>query len=74
MSKLSKAQIKALRHVEPPEGAVLDNFNRVLSAGETRPSASNGAFLRLLAQGLITGRDGRIFITDSGRDVLARYP
>lgn len=66
--KLTEAQHEKLAWLHQRGGSgYLDKFGRLVAGGEYLPQGCWPAWLNLVANGLISGADGRLTITDYGR-------
>jgi len=70
--KLTDAQNKNMQWLIKRGGSgIIDRYGRVLAEGETAPQGSFPSWLKLIANGLITGEAGRLTVTDLGRRHIA---
>ena len=68
---ITDAQVKELRWLSVHNGSgVVDRYGRLLAGGELRASCYNGSWLRLVTHGYLGGTDGRLVVTDKGRQYL----
>ncbi len=68
---ITDAQLKNLMWLHDHGGsAIIDQYGRLLAAGETRAASYQPSFLRLVASGYIMGNDGRLSISHYGHMVL----
>lgn len=81
MKPLTINQLYALDFLNTPDGGVyLHNSGRVMVKGDighekVHPAGQGFAtmtFLALVSRGLIYGKDGRLFLTEEGKQVLAK--
>ncbi len=69
--KPTPAQHKALAWLHRQGGSgVVTAYGRILAGGVEWPQGSFPAWLRLIADGLVTGSSGRIVVTEYGRRQL----
>ena len=60
---LTKAQIRAVKWLNERGGSgVLDRYGRLVAGGEVASSVHPTTWLRLVAAGIIQGREGRLSV------------
>lgn len=49
---------------------VIDRYGRVVAGGEVKPQGHFCSWLNLIANGQVAGKDGRLFIVQTGQDII----
>lgn len=72
---ITDAQFKNLLWLSKRGGSgYIDRYGRVVAGGETAPQGAYVAWLKMIADGLVSGGDGRLQITDRGISHLLPLP